>query len=126
MVAASDRAQGIVTSAKPQTWTGHPFVARLVRVIELGDDDLDSLWELLEAETTVPKRRDLVIDGYEFRKLSFVEDGFAARYKLLRKGKRQIINFVLLAVHIGWRSCGPKITGHAASLSFSLWSRKIE
>ena len=92
---ASDRALGIVNSAKPQTWSGHPFVARLARVIKLSNDDLDGLWQLLEAETTVPKRRDLVIDGYEFRKLGLVEEGFAARYKLLRNGKRQIINFVL-------------------------------
>ena len=41
------------------------------------------------------KRRDLVLDGYEFSKLCFVKDGFAARYKLLRNGKRQIVNFVL-------------------------------
>jgi CRP-like cAMP-binding protein len=84
-----------VTSAKPQTWSGHPFLARLARVIKLSDDDLDALLQLIEAETTVPKRRDLVIDGYEFRKFGFVEDGFAARYKLLRNGKRHIINFVL-------------------------------
>jgi len=43
----------------------------------------------------VKKRRDLVLDGYEFCKLCFVREGFAARYKLLRNGKRQIINFVL-------------------------------
>ena len=35
------------------------------------------------------------MDGYEFCKLCFVKDGFAARYKLLRNGKRQIVNFVL-------------------------------
>jgi CRP-like cAMP-binding protein len=43
----------------------------------------------------VKKRRDLVIDGYEYRKLCFVEEGFAARYKLLHNGKRQIVNFVM-------------------------------
>jgi CRP-like cAMP-binding protein len=36
-----------------------------------------------------------VVDGYEYRKLCFVERGFAARYKLLRNGKRQIVNLVL-------------------------------
>ena len=41
------------------------------------------------------KRRDLVPDGYEFSKLCFVKDGFAARYKLLRNGKRQIVNFIV-------------------------------
>ena len=41
------------------------------------------------------KRRDLVVDGDEYRKLCFVGDGFGARYKLLRNGKRQIINVIL-------------------------------
>ena len=43
----------------------------------------------------VEKRRDLVIDGYQCSKLSFVKEGVAARYKLLRNGKRQIINVLL-------------------------------
>jgi len=73
----------------------HPFVVRLQRYFALSDDDLTSLWQLLEAELVVNKRRDLVVDGYEYRKLCFVERGFAARYKLLRNGKRQIVNLVL-------------------------------
>src|SRR5215813_9484472 len=73
----------------------HPFVVRLDRYFALADDDLVSLWRLLEAELVVNKRRDLVVDGYEYRKLCFVESGFAARYKLLRNGKRQIVNLVL-------------------------------
>ena len=79
----------------PSQARGHPFVVRLQRYFELSDDDLTSLWQLLEAELVVNKRRDLVVDGYEYRKLCFVERGFAARYKLLRNGKRQIVNLVL-------------------------------
>lgn len=73
----------------------HPFVVRLERFLALSDDDLGSLWKLIEADLTVPKRRDLVVDGFEYRKFCFVEDGFAARYKLLHNGKRQIVNLVL-------------------------------
>ena len=79
----------------PEPWSGHPLAARLGRLGALTNEDLNSLWRLIEAEITVKKRRDLVVDGYEYRKLCFVEEGFAARYKLLRNGKRQIINFVL-------------------------------
>jgi CRP-like cAMP-binding protein len=61
----------------------------------LGDDDLDCLWRLLEADLRVGKRRDLVVDGFEYRKLGFVESGFASRYKLLRNGKRQIVNLIM-------------------------------
>ena len=73
----------------------HPLIVRLERYLALSEDDIQALWQLIEAEITVGKRRDLVIDGYEFRKLCFLETGFAARYKLLHNGKRQIVNLIL-------------------------------
>src|SRR5215470_5396383 len=79
----------------PSQVRGHPFVVRLQRSFDLSDEDLASLWQLFEAELIVNKRRDLVVDGYEYRKLCIIERGFAARYKLLRNGKRQIVNLVL-------------------------------
>src|SRR5262245_24359620 len=79
----------------------HPFVARLDHYAGLSEDDFRELWRLVEAEIVIKKRRDLVVDGYEYRKLCFVEEGFAARYKLLRNGKRQIVNFVLPGDLIG-------------------------
>src|SRR5215471_8367693 len=47
----------------------HPFVVRLDRYLALSDDDLDNLWQLVEAELTIGRRRDLVVDGYEYRRL---------------------------------------------------------
>jgi CRP-like cAMP-binding protein len=76
-------------------WRDEPFVQRLKNYIDLSSPELDSLRALIEAEQTVKKRRDLVLDGYEFCKLCFVKEGYAARYKLLRNGKRQIVTFVL-------------------------------
>src|SRR5262244_3184111 len=73
----------------------HPFVMRLLQHVELGADDLKSLEALIEDEMSVKRRRDLVVDGYEFRKLCFLKDGYAVRYKLLRNGKRQILNVLL-------------------------------
>lgn len=72
-----------------------PLVARLERYVELGPADLSRLFSLIDLEVPVKKRCDLVVDGYEFRKLYFVKDGFAARYKLLRNGKRQVVNLLL-------------------------------
>jgi len=63
--------------------------------MDVAPGDLDCLWCLIEAELTVKKRRDLVVDGYEYRKLCIVEEGYAARYKLLHNGRRQIVNFVM-------------------------------
>jgi len=79
----------------------HPFVKRLVRQIDLTAADLKSLDAIIDGELLIRKRRDLIVDGYEYRKLSFVKDGYAMRYKLLRNGKRQIINVILPGDVIG-------------------------
>src|SRR5262249_32416888 len=79
----------------------HPFVVRLERYISLRDDHLVTLWGLINSDVTISKRQDLIVDGYEYRKLCFVESGFAAHYKLLRNGKRQIINLILPGDVIG-------------------------
>jgi CRP-like cAMP-binding protein len=73
----------------------HPFVARLTKLVDLKAADLKALDDIIDGELLIRKRRDLVVDGYEYRKLCFVKDGYAVRYKLLRNGKRQILNVVL-------------------------------
>jgi len=89
------------TGAVKKIWRNDPVLARIGSLIDLDAADLRSLRAVIETELTVTKRRDLVLDGYEFCKLCFVKDGFAARYKLLRNGKRQIVNFVLPGDVIG-------------------------
>lgn len=91
----------IVSHHVPEFWTRHPFAARLRGYMRLGNGELESLWRLIETDMTVEKRRDIVIDGYEYRKLCFIEEGFAARYKLLRNGRRQIVNLLLPGDVIG-------------------------
>jgi len=81
--------------ATKDIWRDDPFVTRLRNFVDLTLPDLQSLRAVIEVEQSVKKRRDLVHDGYEYCKLCFVKDGFAARYKLLRNGKRQIVDFVL-------------------------------
>jgi CRP-like cAMP-binding protein len=76
-------------------WRDEPFFERLKNFTDLGEPDMAILRSLIETELTVRKRRDIVLDGYEFCKLCFIKDGFAARYKLLRNGKRQIVSFML-------------------------------
>jgi CRP-like cAMP-binding protein len=76
-------------------WRGDRVIARLRSLIDLTARDLLSLKAVTETEMTIKKRRDVVVDGYAFCKLCFVRQGFAVRYKLLRNGKRQVVNFVL-------------------------------
>ncbi len=73
----------------------HPFVVRLLRYVSLSAADVKRLGDIIQGELLIHKRRDLIADGYEYRKLCFVKDGYAVRYKLLRSGKRQILNVIL-------------------------------
>ena len=72
-----------------------PFITRLKRFVDLGQDDVETLRGLIEFETVIEKRRDLVVHGYPYSKLCYVKDGMAARYKVLRNGKRQIVNILV-------------------------------
>ena len=56
---------------------------------------------LIDDEMSIKRRRDLIVDGYEFRELCFVKDGSAVRYKLLRNGKWQILNVLPPAILCG-------------------------
>ena len=73
----------------------HPFVARLLQHVELTSADFKALDAIIDGDLLIRRRHDLVVDGFEYRKLCFVKDGFAVRYKLLRNGKRQIVNVIL-------------------------------
>jgi CRP-like cAMP-binding protein len=77
------------------------FINRLRTFVDLDAADRVALRSLVEEELAVTRRRDLVVDGYEYRKLGFVRDGFAARYKLLRNGKRQIVGLIMPGDVIG-------------------------
>ena len=80
----------------------HPFVARLSRLVKLSALDLSNLERIVEGERLVKKRQDLVVVGHEYRNLCLVSDGYAIRYKLLRSGKRQILNVILPGDVIGF------------------------
>ena len=68
----------------------------------LGAADIRSLELIVEGEALVKKRKELVVVGHPYRNLCFVKNGHAIRYKLLRNGKRQILNVILPGDVIGF------------------------
>lgn len=83
----------------------HPFVTKLNRSISLDDEDLIALARLLDRKVVVKKTKDIIVEGYAYKALHIVESGFAIRYKLLRSGKRQIVNVILPGDIIGFPAC---------------------
>lgn len=82
--------------------TGHPFVTKISRLMDMNAGNLDSLEAIMEREGTAAKRHDLIVHGAEHRDLCFVRSGYAIRYRLLRNGKRQILNVILPGDVIGF------------------------
>jgi CRP-like cAMP-binding protein len=82
--------------------SGHPFVRRLSRVTKVSRTDMRSLEAVVGNERLVKKRQDLVIDGARYSDLCFVKEGYGIRYRLLRNGKRQILNVILPGDIVGF------------------------
>jgi len=80
----------------------HPWVVGLSRYVELADADIDAIRSILEGQRQIRKRADIVVQGYEYRKLCFIEAGMAIRYKVLHNGKRQILGVLLPGDIIGF------------------------
>ncbi|MGY4402265.1 Crp/Fnr family transcriptional regulator [Bradyrhizobium sp. USDA 3315] len=81
---------------------GHPFVIKLLAHGVIDAQDLKALGRVLDRKVTVKKGQDIIVQGYEYKTLDFVESGFAFHYTLLRKGGRQIINAVLPGDIVGF------------------------
>jgi CRP-like cAMP-binding protein len=91
---------GAVRKTGAGAWDS-PFLLRLRHFVDLTPDDVKTLRGLVEFETSIEKWRDLVVDGYPYAKLCFIGQGMAARYKVLRNGKRQIVNVLVPGDIIG-------------------------
>jgi CRP-like cAMP-binding protein len=91
-----------VQVANDASLASHPLVARLSRLMKVDAEDLRRLEQIFGVERRVKKRDDLIVIGSEYRNLCFVKDGCAIRYKLLRNGKRQILNVILPGDVIGF------------------------
>lgn len=81
-----------------------PFVLRLRQYAPISETDIAGLRAIVERKLTIGKKRDVILEGYETRKLHIVERGFAARYKLLHNGKRQVLSVILPGDVIGMPS----------------------
>jgi CRP-like cAMP-binding protein len=81
-----------------------PFVLRLRQYTPISETDIAGLRAIVERKFTIGKKRDVILEGYETRKLHIVERGFAARYKLLHNGKRQVLSIIMPGDVIGMPS----------------------
>ena len=91
----------LITTGRPDS---HPLITRLRRYAPLSDADVASLQAAFERRLSLKKKRDVILEGYESHRLHVAVSGFAARYKLLANGKRQVLSIVLPGDIIGMPS----------------------
>lgn len=72
-----------------------PLIAKLESVVRLTDEDRAALAALCAGARDVPARRSLIREGDRPENVHLMIDGWAARYKLLPDGARQITAFLM-------------------------------
>lgn len=84
--------------------SSNPLITRLCTYAALSPEEIADLEAAFERRLLFKKRRDVILEGYESHRLHVAVSGFAARYKLLANGKRQVIGIVLPGDIIGMPS----------------------
>lgn len=73
----------------------NPVTAKLATVADLGDSDVQKLVALCEDVRVVPSKHDILSEGERPDHVHVIIEGWAARYKTLANGSRQIVAFLI-------------------------------
>lgn len=72
-----------------------PVVAKLATVADLGDDEVEKLIALCTDVRIVGAKRDILLEGERPDHVHVILNGWAARYKTLTDGTRQIVGLLI-------------------------------
>ena len=72
-----------------------PLIAKLQTVADLRESDVEKLVALCVDERFIAARRDILSEGERPDHVHVILEGWAARYKTLRDGSRQIVAFLI-------------------------------
>lgn len=71
------------------------FKTRLTQYVTIAGEVTDTLAAVAESEESVEAGLDIVRAGSAARKIHIIQSGWAARYRMIEDGRRQIVNFML-------------------------------
>jgi len=91
-------------SAMPSS-ASENFARKLNQFVPLSPDELPILRDLASGMRAVRRRHDIVTEGKRYRAVFLVTDGIMMRYRILRDGRRQIVNLVIPGDFAGVPGC---------------------
>jgi len=77
------------------TTVSNAFVSRLMQLVPLSQDEIDTLLDLQASPRIVQRHRDIITEGRSYGSIFIIMEGNAIRYRILHDGRRQIVNIVL-------------------------------
>jgi CRP-like cAMP-binding protein len=79
-----------------------PLTAKLARLVALSPAETAALSALQSSARPVPRNREIIIAGRKYDGVFVLIDGAAIRYRVLRDGRRQVLNIALPGDFIGF------------------------
>lgn len=73
----------------------NPLISKLEIIASLSEEDRRALWDLCRDVREIPARCDILCDGDRPDHIHIILAGWAARYKVLEDGSRQITAFLI-------------------------------
>jgi CRP-like cAMP-binding protein len=108
------------------TNTNSVLARKLGRFVNLTDEELRALSRLDEPRRKVEARTELISEGHARQDCYVLLEGWAACFKLLPDGQRQIINFSIAGDFLGLRSFLLRAAVHSAVTLTEAWVSQFE
>jgi len=98
-----------------ESMTTQPLVRKLQQFVDLSTEELATVNRLESTVVDVDRHAELIAEGEEKQQCYVILDGWAACYKQLADGRRQVINFMIPGDFLGLRSLLLQVADHSAT-----------
>jgi CRP-like cAMP-binding protein len=79
----------------------HPLVDKLALYADLDDNEVAAISDMVTRSRSIPRSRDIVVQGQPYRTLYVLSSGLGLRYRVLSDGRRQVLNLIVPGDLIG-------------------------
>ena len=113
----------VVLPARPGA-TG-PLTQKLSQSIPLAANELPLLRDLQSGSQFYRRGQEIIVEGRSYRKLFIVMEGVAIRYRILRDGRRHVLNLVLPGDIAGVPGCFFENALYSTRTLTDLWASPV-